>query len=126
MLLLSLFAVLALAITIAGIAGVMALWVGQRTNEIGIRVALGATPLDVVGLVMRQGLGLVGVGLAVGLGGAIALSSLLSGLLFGTEPVDPLTYAGVSLVLVVAASAACFLPARRATSIDPILALRAD
>jgi putative ABC transport system permease protein len=126
MLLLSLFAVLALAITIAGIAGVMALWVGQRTNEIGIRMALGATPFDVVGLVMRQGLGLVVIGLVIGLVGAVALSTLLSGLLFGTEVVDPATYVGVSLVLLGAAAAACFLPARRATAIDPILALRAD
>ncbi|HEY7543370.1 MAG TPA: ABC transporter permease [Blastocatellia bacterium] len=124
--LLLLFAGLALIITTAGIAGVIALSVSQRTNEIGIRMAMGATPAKVIWSLVRQGLLLVTVGLALGLIGAFFLSSVLRGLLFNVQPTDFITYATVSFVLIVTAAVACFLPARKATGIDPILALRAD
>ncbi|MEW6210921.1 MAG: ABC transporter permease [Acidobacteriota bacterium] len=124
--LLLLFAALALTITTAGIAGVIALSVSQRTNEIGIRMAMGATPAKVIWALTRQGLLLVSVGATIGLVGALALSRILRGLLFDVEPTDIITYTAVSFVLIFVAAVACFLPARKATGIDPILALRAD
>lgn len=122
--LLLLFAPLALTITAAGIAGVVAFSVSQRRHEFGIRMALGARPNNVLGLVLRQGLGLVAAGLALGLLGSLGLSRLLSGLLFQIQPHDPATFAAVSLVLFCVAAAACLLPARRATTVDPTVALR--
>jgi putative ABC transport system permease protein len=124
--LLGLFAVLALVTTVSGIGGVMALWVTQRTHEIGIRMALGASRGKVLRMVIGQGMGLVLIGLVVGVAGALALNSLLAGLLFEIAATDPLTYVAVAAVLVSAAAVACFAPARRATAIDPIRALRAD
>ncbi len=124
--LLLLFAGLALTITTAGIAGVIALSVSQRTNEIGIRMAMGATPAKVIWALTRQGLLLVTVGVTIGLGGALGLSRILSGLLFDVQPTDFITYFAVFFVLLITAAIACFLPARKATGIDPILALRAD
>ena len=122
--LLGLFALLALVITAAGIAGVIALSVNQRTQEFGIRMALGAQRASVLGMVLRQGLQLVLTGLAIGLAGAVVLTRVLSTLLFGVEPTDALTYLAVSMVLVAVAALACFVPARRAASVDPMVALR--
>jgi putative ABC transport system permease protein len=124
--LLGLFAALALIITAAGIAGVMALTVSQRTHEIGIRMALGASAGSVLRLVLRQGLTLVLIGLALGMAGAFALTRLMSTLLFAVGPTDPLTWLAVALALAAVAALACFAPARRATSIDPLTALRSE
>lgn len=124
--LLGLFAGLALVITAAGITGVMALSVTQRTREIGIRMALGATRARILTMVMRQGLTLVLIGLAVGVIGALALNRLISSLLFATPGADPVTFAVVSCLLMLVAGAACLVPALRATGIDPMLALRSE
>jgi putative ABC transport system permease protein len=123
--LLVLFAALALAVTAAGIAGVLAYAVSQRTQEIGIRLALGAAPGAVLQMVMRQGMALVVVGLVLGVGGALLLSQLMQSLLFGVAASDPFTFAAVAGVLLAVALLACFLPARRVMSIDPQVALRA-
>ena len=124
--LLTMFAVLALIITAAGLAGVIAFTVSQRTHEIGIRMALGAERGTVLGMVLRQGLAMVVVGLAIGVAGAVALSHVMSGLLFGVEATDPLTFVAVGLLLFAVALAACLIPARRATAISPMLALRGN
>jgi predicted permease len=124
--LLAMFAGLALVITAAGIAGVMALSVNQRTHELGVRLALGATPGKVLRMVMRQGMSFVLIGLSVGLAGALLLGRLMSSLLFAVEPTDPITFLAVAFVLIAVAAAACFVPARRVTSIDPMLALRSE
>ncbi|MBA3767474.1 MAG: ABC transporter permease, partial [Acidobacteria bacterium] len=124
--LLALFAALALAITAAGITGVMALSVTQRTREIGIRMALGATRARILTMVMRQGMTLVIIGLVVGIIGALTLNKLMAALLFATPAADPMTFAEVSFLLIAVAGAACFVPALRATSIDPMLALRSE
>ncbi|HKG90553.1 MAG TPA: FtsX-like permease family protein, partial [Gemmatimonadaceae bacterium] len=124
--LLTLFAALALVITATGLAGVIAFSVTQRTHEIGIRMALGAERGEVLQMVMRQGLAMVVVGLAVGVAGAIALSHLMAGLLFGVNATDPITFVAVALLIFGVALAACFIPARRATAISPMLALRGN
>ncbi|HYP28503.1 MAG TPA: FtsX-like permease family protein, partial [Blastocatellia bacterium] len=125
-LLLGLFALVALTITATGIAGVMALSVNQRKHELGIRMALGATQGKVLGMVLRQGMTMVMIGLALGLVGALLLTRVLSSLLFAVEPTDPLTYLAVSLVLAGVAGISCFVPARKVTSIDPMIALRSE
>ncbi len=122
--LLTSFAILALVITAAGLAGVIAYSVNQRLTEIGIRVALGADGGSVVWLVMRQGLGLVFAGLAAGVATSLAVTKLMSGLLYDTPPTDGVTFAGVATLLVVIAAGACLLPARRALTVDPVQALR--
>jgi predicted permease len=124
--LLAMFAGLALIITAAGIAGVMALSVSQRKHELGVRLALGATPAKVIRMVIGQGMSFVLVGLSIGVAGALLLGRLMSALLFAVQPTDPLTFVAVSAVLVVVAAAACFVPARRVTSIDPMIALRSE
>ena len=124
--LLSLFAGLALLLSAIGIYGVMSYAVTQRTPEIGIRMALGARGVDVLRLVLRNGMILVMIGVAIGLGGAIALTRLMESLLFGVTPTDALTIGVVSFVLVVVALLACILPARRATKVNPLIALRYD
>jgi putative ABC transport system permease protein len=124
--LLGLFAILALAITASGIAGVMTLTVNQRTHEIGVRLALGATPGRVVAMVVSKGVMLVLIGVLLGSAASLALAQGISTLLFGVGPNDPLTIAGVALVLLMAAGWSCFLPARRVTAIDPITALRSE
>jgi predicted permease len=124
--LLGLFAFVALAISAAGLAGVLAYSVSQRTREIGIRIALGAAPRSVLHMLLGQGMVSVGIGLLVGLVGALGLSRLVSGLLFGVAPTDPMCFVGSAVVLVIVALVASFLPARRATGIDPMLALRTE
>jgi putative ABC transport system permease protein len=124
--LLGLFSGVALTIMATGIAGVMALSVSQRTHEIGIRMALGATQLDVLVMVLRQGMRLIVIGLSLGIAGALAATRLMSSLLFGIEPTDPLTFVAVSMVLITVAAISCLLPARRVTAIDPMIALRTD
>ncbi len=122
--LLSLFAGLALVLAAIGIYGVMSNAVTQRTQEIGIRLALGASAIDVLGLIVRNGLTLVIIGVAAGLAGAFALTRLMTTLLFGVTPTDGLTILVVSAVLIGVALLACLIPARRATKVDPLVALR--
>ena len=117
-------AVLALVITATGIAGLLAFSVSQRTHEIGIRMALGAARDDVLWMVLRQGAVLLAAGLGLGLLGALSVNHVMAGLLYGVEPTDPLTYLGVSIVLLAVSALACWMPARRATGIQPMLALR--
>jgi len=124
--LLGIFAALALIITASGLIGVVAYSVSQRTREIGVRLALGAAPGKVLRMVLRQGMALVLAGLFLGVAVALALGHLGRGLLFGVGPVDPLTYAGVAFLLLAISLAACALPARQATRVDPMLALRAE
>jgi putative ABC transport system permease protein len=124
--LLGLFAALALLISASGIAAVMALSVSQRTNELGIRMALGASRESVVYMVVRQGLGLALAGTLAGIVGALALTRLLTSLLYATSPTDAVTFAAVSLLFLTVAAVACFLPARQATVIDPLVALRQE
>jgi ABC-type antimicrobial peptide transport system permease subunit len=100
--------------------------VSQRRREIGIRAALGAAPVDLKRMFVRYGLALAGVGVAIGLGAAAALTRLMKSLLFGISPLDPLTYTAVPVVLVAAAVLASYLPARRAAAVDPVEALKAE
>jgi predicted permease len=122
--LLTIFAGLALFVTLAGITGVMATSVSERTQEFGIRIALGAEPGSVLRMVLAQGMVLVTAGLAAGIGGSLLLTRVLGGLLFDIEPTDPATLIGVSTLLLLVAAVACFIPARRATLVQPIIALR--
>src|SRR6185436_16043327 len=121
MLLLGLFAGMALLLAAVGIHGVLSYGVSQRRREIGIRMALGARRPDLVALVVRQGLSLAGIGLVVGFAGSIAFTRLLSSQLFGITASDPLTLAGVALILGLVALAATVSPAHRAASVDPVV-----
>ena len=118
--------VLALVIAAIGLYGVMAYWVGQRTREVGIRVAIGARPSDVFRLVMGQGLTLAAIGLALGLAGAFVASRVVANLLFGVSPTDPLVFSAVPALLAAVAALASWVPARRALKVDPLVALRAE
>jgi putative ABC transport system permease protein len=118
------FGVVALLLAAVGIYGVVAYGVAQRTQEIGIRMALGAQPVSVLGLVVGDGMRLVAAGLLVGVAAALALSRLLATLLYGIGAVDALTYAAIALVLVAVALVAILIPARRATRVDPTVVLR--
>jgi putative ABC transport system permease protein len=123
-LLMSLFAGLALLLAVVGIYGVMSCLVTQRTHEIGVRMALGAQRRHVIRLVVGRGLLLAAAGIVVGLSGALLLSRLIASLLYGVSAADPTTYLTISLLLAAVAAAACFIPAHRATKIDPLIALR--
>ena len=123
-LLLSLFSVVALAIATVGIYGVVSYSVARRTKEFGLRMVLGAQSSDVLGLVLKQGAGMIAIGVAFGLVLALFLTRLMASLLFGVAPTDVATFASVTAVLFVVALAACYIPARRATRVDPIQTLR--
>ncbi len=124
--LLAVFAAAALVLAAIGLYGVIAYAVGQRTREFGIRVALGATKGDVLGLVLRRGLLLTGIGIVAGVAGSLALTGLLSRYLFNVKPTDPVTFIEVSLLLLAVALLASWLPARRAAKVDPMVALRCE
>jgi predicted permease len=124
--LIAVFAIAALLLAVAGIYGVTAYSVAQRTREIGVRIALGARSSNVLGLILGQGLRVTLVGVGVGVAGALALTRAIQSLLFGVTATDPLTFAGITLLLAGVAALACYVPARRATRVDPMVALREE
>jgi putative ABC transport system permease protein len=124
MALMSVFAGLALVLAAVGIYGVLSYSARQRTHEMGIRMALGARPSDVVKLVVGQGFKMTLVGLGIGIVGALVLVRFLAGLLFGVKATDPLTFAAVSVLLLAVGMLAAYIPARRAAKVDPMVALR--
>jgi len=123
-LLISVFAALALLLAAVGIYGVISYMVGKRTNEIGIRMALGAHPRDVLRLIVAHGMKLAIFGIGIGIAGALALTRLMASLLYGVAATDPLTFVAVAILLVLVAAIACYIPARRAMRVDPMIALR--
>jgi putative ABC transport system permease protein len=124
MLTLGIFAGLALVLAAVGIYGVMSYSVAQRAHEIGVRIALGATPFDVLKLVVGQGLLLAAIGVGIGLAGALGLTRVLASMLYEVRPTDFVTYAVVAGILTAVAAIACYIPARRATKVDPMVAVR--
>jgi putative ABC transport system permease protein len=125
-LLLGLFGLMALVLVSAGVYGVVSYSVAQRAHEIGVRMALGAGCRDVLRLVIGQGMRPVLIGLAIGLAGALALTRLMKSLLFGVSASDPLTFGSIALLLALVALLACWVPGRRATRVNPIVALRQE
>jgi putative ABC transport system permease protein len=126
MILVVLFAVIAVILASTGLYGVLAYFVRQRSRELGIRVAMGATPRDIIGLVVSKGMALVAVGIVLGLVGGFAGARIVSSLLFGVSATDPLTYGGVSLCLAGVGVIACVVPAMRAVRVDPQEVLRVE
>ncbi len=124
MVLIGVFAATALLLAAAGLYAVIAYLVSQRTREIGIRLALGATPRHILRLMMGKGMKLTLIGVAIGFVGAIAITRLMRSLLFAVAPTDLMTFGISAIVLIVVALMACFIPARRATKVDPLVALR--
>jgi putative ABC transport system permease protein len=122
--LLTAFASLALILAAIGVYGLVHYAVSERTQEIGVRVALGATAADVIALVIGQGMRLPIIGIAIGLAAALILTRVMSHLLFGVGATDPVTFAAVGLLLAIVAATACYIPARRAAVIDPVQALK--
>jgi len=122
--LLTVFSFVALVMAAVGIYGVMSFVASQRTHEIGIRMALGAQARDVLKLIMGNGMLLAVIGVALGLGGAFAVTRVMAGLLFGVTATDAVTFVSVSVGVICIALLACYLPARRATKVDPLTALR--
>jgi putative ABC transport system permease protein len=120
----TLFAITALCLAALGIYGVISYIVNERTHEIGIRLALGAKRQNILRMVLRQGLGLAIIGAAFGLVFSVLASRLMASVLYGVQPTDPLTFAAVAILFVGVALFACYLPARRATKVDPMVALR--
>jgi len=120
------FAALALALTVIGLYGVISYLVNQRTQEIGIRMALGAQVRHILQLILKHGVTLVSLGVVIGLVAAILVTRLMSNLLYGVTATDPLTFSAIALLLTFVALAACYLPARRAAHVDPVEALRAE
>ncbi|HST24218.1 MAG TPA: FtsX-like permease family protein, partial [Blastocatellia bacterium] len=123
-LLFALFGIIGLILTLTGIYGVISYTVSQRTQEIGIRMALGAQAGDVLKMLVGHGMVLTAIGIAIGIAMAVALTRLMSNLLFGVSTTDPLTFAVIVLLLALVALLACWIPARRATKVDPVIALR--
>ena len=126
MLLLALFALVALFLAAVGLYGVVSYTVGQRTQEIGLRMAIGAAPSQVLRMVVGGGMKLAIIGVAVGIAASLALANLVASLLFGVTPFDPVSYAATASILLAVAALACFVPARRAMRVDPIIALRQE
>jgi predicted permease len=124
LILISFFGLVALLLATTGVFGVMAYSVSRRTREIGVRVALGARSRDVLTMILNQGIRTIVIGIAIGLAGSFALTRTLSSLLFGVTATDPLTFAAVVALLIATALLACYIPARRATKVDPMVALR--
>jgi putative ABC transport system permease protein len=122
----SVFAALALVLASIGIYGVMTYSVAERTREIGVRMALGAGPADILGLVLKEGLGLTLAGVGLGLAASLGFTRLLGSLLFGVSATDPLTFAAAAVVLAATALLACYVPAHRGMRLQPIRALRED
>jgi ABC-type antimicrobial peptide transport system permease subunit len=126
MLVLIVFAAAALLLAAIGIYGVMSYAVNRRAHELGVRVALGASRREIAGMVLREGMHLAGIGVAGGLAAALGLTRLLASLLYGVRPADPATLAAVALLLGAITLLACYIPARRATAVDPVVALRSE
>ena len=122
--LLSLFAGIALVLAIVGIYGVMSYSVTQRTHEIGIRMAIGARPLDVFKMILGQGMKLALIGVGLGLVGAFLVTRFMATMLFGVEPTDATTFGAITAILIAVALLACYLPGRRATKVEPTISLR--